>query len=309
MHLVINGDKMSIHLYSDSFGECTWEKGHWPFELAKMQKQKLLSNGAGGTGPNWSLKKLIRDYESNKIRKFDTVIVLLSDQKRMEFPWLEHEGVSADGMFLLAEEIRKDSQLHIQLKGGEITKDSSDEEIQEHFNLLHPLFNNIVQVVIYDKTRFFKHENEIKTVANTLGPMFLYENVKNITFLHLLSKQNKKIKFLVFTCFSLNHYTSKCKNFNIESTGLLDKLDFENLNSPNFYYVRTPISFMVGIIRTKAALYNHMTEKQNINFAKFCNDILNNDDPDTSWFAYEYYDDPFAEDFGDEPPPPTFIYE
>ena len=296
MHLEINGDKMTIHLYSDSFGESTWEKGHWPFELAKMQKQKLLAHGNGGTGPNFSLKKLIRDYENNEIRKFDTVIVLLSDQKRMEFPWLEHERLS-DGIFLIAEEIRKDSNLHIYLKGGEITEDSTDEEIQAHLD--------------YDKRKYFKHKNEIKTVANTLGSMFLYENVKNITFLHLLSKQNKNIKFLIFTCFSLNHYTSNYKNFNIKSTKLLDELDFENLNSPNFYYVRTPISFMVGTYREPQndVLHNHMTEKQNINFAKFCNDVLNNDNPDTSWFANEYYDDPFAEDQELEPPPPPFIYE
>ena len=296
MHLGINGDKMTIHLYSDSFGESHWKKGHWPFELAKMQKENLLSNGRGGTGPNWSLKRLIRDYESNDIKNFDTVIVLLSDQKRMEFPWLDHERLS-DGIFLLAEEIKEDSSVHTYLKGGNLTKDSTDEEKQ--------LYSD------YNKTRYSKYKNEIKTVANTLGSMFLYENVKNITFLHLLSKQNKTIKFLVFTCFSLNHYTSNYKNFNIKSTRLLDKLDFENLNSPNFYYVRTPISFMVGIYRgfRHDLIHNHMTEEQNINFARFCNDILNGDNPDSSWFANEYYDDPFAEDQELEPPPPPFIYE
>lgn len=287
---------MTIHLYSDSFGESTWEKGHWPFELSKMRKQKLCANGSGGTGPNWSLKRLIRDYESNEIKNFDTVIVLLSDQKRMEFPWLDHERLS-DGIFLLAEEIRKNSRLHSYLKGGDITEDSTDEEIQMHLE--------------YDKTRYSKYKKEIKTVANTLGSMFLYENVKNITFLHLLSKQNKTIKFLIFTCFSLNHHTSKYKNFNIKSTKLLDALDFENLNTPNFYYVRTPISFMVGTHRGPEynVFHNHMSEKQNINFAKFCNDILNDETPDTSWFANEYYDDPFAEHQDPEPPPPVFIYE
>ena len=44
-------------------------------------------------------------------------------------------------------------------------------------------------------------------------------------------------------------------------------------------------------------------------FALFCNAILNKEDPDTSWFAYTAYDDPFAEHLGTEPPPPIFIYE
>ena len=140
--------------------------------------------------------------------------------------------------------------------------------------------------------------------------MFLYENVKNITFLHLLSKQFKN-KFLVFTCFSLDHFTSRYKNFNITSTRLLHKLKFDYLNSPNFYFVNTPISYMVGATEGDdwSDISNHMTTEQNKKFASMCNDILNNDTPDTSWFKYTPYDDPFAEDFGDEPPPPRFIYE
>ena len=145
MRLVINGDEMTIHLYSDSFGESHWEKGHWPFELAEMRQQKLYANGNGGTGPNWSLKKLIRDYECKKIKNFDVVIVLLSDQKRMEFPWLHNEKLS-DGIFLLAEDIQKDSKLNIYLKGGEITEDSTQEEIQTHIE--------------YDKTRYSKYKND-----------------------------------------------------------------------------------------------------------------------------------------------------
>ena len=277
---------MTIHIYSDSFGEDYCEKGHWPFELAKLQQQNIVGNGTGGTGPNWSLRKLIRDLEENKFDRHDSVIVLLSDQKRMEFPWLDHEQL-ADGIFLLAENIDRKSELSTNLQNNKI--------------------------------RYKKHEPEIKTVANTLGPMFLYENVKNITFLHLLSKNFKKfkflvfstIKFLVFTCFSLDHYTSKYKNFNIESTKLLHDLDFDYLNTSNFYYVPTPISYMVGKYNgeEQIVLHNHMTPDQNKKFALLCNDILKGDAPDTSWFVYTPYDDPFAEHQGTEPPPPIFIYE
>ena len=159
--------------------------------------------------------------------------------------------------------------------------------------------------------QYKNYKSEIKAVANTLGPMYLYENVKNITFLHLLSKQFKKYNFLVFTCFSLDHFTSKYKNFNIKSTKLLHDLDFEYLNTYNFYYVSTPISYMVGKYHgpPKDVLDNHMTVEQNEKFALFCSDILNKEEPDSSWFVYTAYDDPFAEHQGSEPPPPMFIYE
>ena len=304
---------MTIHIYSDSFGE-EYSVGTWPVELGKLQNQKVVCNGKGGTGPNWSLRKLITHLEdslrllriSTPLEPQDTIIVLLSDQKRMEFPWLDDDKLS-DGIFLLAEDIheqtngkiRAEASLLNYLKGGE------DSESKDDFALAHDLHQRNIR---YDKYRYKKHEPEIKTVANTLGPMFLYENVKNITFLHLLSKQFKSFKFLVFTCFSLDHHTSKYKNFNIESTKLLHDLDFDYLNTPNFYFVPTPISYMVGS-SFHQRLKNHMTTDQNIKFGKMCNDILNNNDPDTSWFVYKPYDDPFAEHQGTEPPPPTFIYE
>ena len=56
---------------------------------------------------------------------------------------------------------------------------------------------------------------------------------------------------------------------------------------------------------------NHMSVEQNKNFALFCNAILNNEEPDSSWFANVSYEDPNAvairEEF--EPAPPVFIYE
>jgi hypothetical protein len=282
MHLQINGNKMTIHIYSDSFG-ANDGPGTWPAELEKLQNQEVISKGCGGTGPNWSLRKLITHLGGphdlyRHFKSQDTIIVLLSDQKRMEFPWLE-KGLT-DGQFLSAENPPLPSD-----------------------TLLTFFRSTIPQYQTY--------ESEVKIVANTLGPMFLYENVKNITFLHLLSKQFKKFNFLVFTCFSLDHFTSKYKNFNIKSTKLLHDLNFECLNTTNFYYVSTPISYMVGKYHgpPKDVLDNHMTVEQNEKFALFCNAILNKEDPDTSWFAYTAYDDPFAEHLGTEPPPPIFIYE
>jgi len=289
---------MTIHIYSDSFGEDT-QSGTWPFELEKLQQQKVISYGGQGVGPNWSLRKLVEILEDPLFFKpKDAIVIFLSDQKRIEFPWLEQDFHS-DGIFLLAEDNHEQNTdagrtLLNYLKGGNVIENSAQEDSEGNIR--------------YDKYRYKKYASEIKTVANTLGPMFLYENVKNITFLHLLSKQFRSFKFLVFTCFSLDHHTSKYKNFNIESTKLLHDLDFDYLNTPNFYFVPTPISYMVGS-SFHQRLKNHMTTDQNIKFGKMCNDILNNNDPDTSWFVYKPYDDPFAEHQGTEPPPPTFIYE
>ena len=55
---------MTIHIYSDSFGE-EYSVGTWPVELGKLQNQKVLCNGKGGTGPNWSLRKLITHLEDS----------------------------------------------------------------------------------------------------------------------------------------------------------------------------------------------------------------------------------------------------
>ena len=301
---------MTIHIYSDSFGE-EYSVGTWTAKLGKLQNQIVVCNGKGGTGPNWSLRKLItqledsikgeRDYHHKSVHEFlepqDTIIVLLSDQKRMEFPWLDNEKLS-DGIFLLADDTHEQNTnagrtLLNYLKGGVEGGDLIDDNPKN---------------IRYDKYQYKKYASEIKTVANTLGPMFLYENVKNITFLHLLSHQFRSFKFLVFTCFSLDHHTSKYKNFNIESTKLLHNLDFNYLNTPNFYFVPTPISYMVGSSFSQRRK-NHMTKSQNIKFGTMCNDILNNNDPDMSWFVHKPYDDPFAEHQEPEPPPPTFIYE
>jgi hypothetical protein len=240
---------MTVHIYSDSFGFDT-QSGTWPFELEKLQQQKVISYGGQGVGPNWSLRKLVENLEDPLFFKpKDAIVIFLSDQKRMEFPWLEIDSHS-DGIFLLAE-------------------DMSD----------CPSGLGLQSLKQYET-----HKSEIKIVANTLGPMFLYENVKNITFLHLLSKNFKKFKFLVFNSFNLNHFTSEYKNFNIKSTKLLDALDFDSLNTPNFYYEPTPMVWSMVRLSTASSFGNHMTVEQNKNFALFCNAILNDEEPDISWF-------------------------
>ena len=173
MHLEISGNNMTIHVYSDSFGE-NYEPGTWPFELEKLQNQEVICNGQGGTGPNWSLRKLITHLEDPSSRLTyapehqDTIIVLLSDQKRMEFPWLEKDG-HADGQFLLAENMPLPDTLPSRFANPERGR------------------------------QYKNYKSEIKAVANTLGPMYLYENVKNISrtiFLdRFIVRQNEKCIF------------------------------------------------------------------------------------------------------------------
>ena len=56
-----------IHVYSDSFGE-THGAGTWPAKLEYIREEEVKINGSGGTGPNWSLRKLINDLETSKIK-------------------------------------------------------------------------------------------------------------------------------------------------------------------------------------------------------------------------------------------------
>jgi hypothetical protein len=255
---------MSIHIYSDSFGFDTQPKT-WPYELEKLRKQNVISYGGQGVGSNWSLRKLVENLEDSLFfESEDVIIIFLSDQKRMEFPWLEKDSHS-DGIFLLAEDMSI-------CPSGLINQNLKQYET---------------------------HKSEIKTVANTLGPMFLYENVKNITFLHLLSKNFKKFKFLVFNSFNLNHFTSEYKNFNIKSTKLLDALNFDSLNTTNFHYESVPMAWLTVRHDGDHPIGNHMTVEQNENFALYCNAVLNNEEPDRSWFKNSTFNGKFDK----------FIYE
>ena len=255
---------MTIHIYGDSFGADFDEEETWPVVLSKLKKEQISVHAVAGTGPNWSLKKLINDLD-NVISEYDNIVFLLSDQKRLEFYFLKEEGHSTVVMY---EMLKNDT-----LKLNE------------------------------EQTYIGNYHREIKELAQTLGPMFLYENVKNITFLHLISKQFKKIRFVVFTCFDLDNYSSLVKDFGITElyTKFLKELRFDSLEHTNFYYMNIPINQMVkyydhAFYSVPRKIYNHMSPSQNLKFAKLVYDIIMNKEPDTTWFE-------------NEPIKPIFIYE
>ena len=66
----------------------------------------------------------------------------------------------------------------------------------------------------------------MKIMAQSLGPMFLYENVKNVLFLKFLSIHYPKVRFVVFTVFTLNNCIQHYENFNVKSLELLKKNEF-----------------------------------------------------------------------------------
>lgn len=282
-HLVTNGDKVTIHIYGDSFGAAHHNDETWPVVLSNLKKEKIRVLCKSGTGPNYSLKKLLSDLEYEKIKNFDTIVFLLSDQKRLEFPFLQNSQ-HAGGVFRLLD----DSWQHPYQPGPGVT--------DETLNIMSD------QSYLND----FKHE--IKVVAQTLGPMFLYENVKNITFLHLISQQFKKIRFVVFTCFSLEHYLSYYKDFNISLVKIFESLKFECLDTDNFDYVKIPIGHMVGVNENaEPILHNHMTVEQNKKFGQFVYDIIMFNEIDKSWFVKTQPYDDIVEN--DRPIESLFIYE
>ena len=79
---------MTIHIYGDSFGADFHHYETWPMVLSKLKNEKLRVLAKCGTGPNFSLPILLNDLQNYNIKKFDTVVFLLSDQKRLEFPFL-----------------------------------------------------------------------------------------------------------------------------------------------------------------------------------------------------------------------------
>ena len=62
MHLVINGDEMTIHIYSDSYGQDCDTGWTWPEVLGDLRDETFVNNGLGGTGPNFSMRKLVKDF-------------------------------------------------------------------------------------------------------------------------------------------------------------------------------------------------------------------------------------------------------
>lgn len=239
-----------IWVFGDSLASNYYDKNSWPKILSYMKNEKIEVFAKGGTGPNYSFNLMFERLEHH-IRDNDTVIFIISDQKRLEFPWLKDPGHSSI-MFRLTED-----ELDLYIRG-------------RHRYLL-------------------KHVEDAKIISQTLGPMFLYENVKNITFLHLLSKNFKNIKFLVFTSFDLNNTISNYKNFNIKSTSVFDKLDFKDLCGDNFIYFEYPIFDIIGDNMNETL--NHMTVEQNKQFAKLVVDLLDNNSIDRSWFQQDKYKD------------------
>lgn len=274
---------MTIHIYGDSFGADFSHRETWPMVLSELKNENLRVLAKGGTGPNFSLPLLINDLQYYNIKKFDTVIFLLSDQKRLEFPFLKNSQHSG-GVFRVTE----DDWQHPFQPGPDVI----DETLR----------------VMTDQSYLNDFKHEIKVIAKTLGPMFLYENVKNITFLHLLSQQFKNIRFVIFTCFSLENYLSYYEDFGIDSVELLNSLKFDSLDTDNFDYVKIPIGHMVGQNVTNLPhLNNHMTPEQNLKFGKFVYDIIMYNEPDKTWFVKDApYDDVIE---NDRPIEPLFIYE
>ena len=280
---------MTIHIYGDSFGADFSHRETWPVVLSELKNENLRVLAKCGTGPNFSLPLLINDLQYYNIKKFDTVIFLLSDQKRLEFPFLKNSQHSG-GVFRLSE----DDWQHPFQPGPGVT----DETLR----------------VMTDQSYLNDFKNEIKAIAKTLGPMFLYENVKNITFLHLLSQQFKNIRFVIFTCFSLENYLSYYDDFGIDSVELLNSLKFDSLDTDNFDYVKIPIGHMVGQFKEpldenspEMRLCNHMTPEQNKKFGQFVYDVIMYNELDKSWFVTDNpYDDVVEKD---RPIEPLFIYE
>ena len=281
---------MTIHIYGDSFGAEYDDDETWPVVLSNLKKEEAVIYAQAGTGPNWSLKMFIDHLEKDEIKNFDTVVFLLSDHKRLEFPFLENKQHTGGTFRIL-------------------------EEKWQHPFQPGPCVTQRVLDTMGDQSYLNDYVSEIRVIAQTLGPMFLYENVKNITFLHLISKQYKKIRFVVFTCFSLEHYLPHYEDFNIKSTKLLHSLNFESLDGGNFDYVKIPIGHMVGqnvsnsnhVYNQESILKNHMSPDQNKKFGKFVYDIIMYNEPDKSWFSTgEPYDDITEQD---RPVEPLFIYE
>jgi|APSaa5957512535_1039671.scaffolds.fasta_scaffold00139_17 hypothetical protein len=275
---------MTIHIFGDSFAcicENVTDKCCWPHRLSVLKKENVRGFGKAGSGPNDALTKLVFQLEEELIKPHDTVFVALSDQKRLNFSFLKNKNDSAYGIFQIAEDDYAGDAHFMKKVAGNTSQN----------------FESILKL-----------GNEIKIIAQSLGPMFLYENVKNISFLRLIANNFKNIRFIVFTCFSLDHYISYYKNFNITSTKLLNSLIFDSLDSSNFDYVKIPIGHIVGqASNSDIFLLNHMTSEQNMKFAQLVYDVIMYNKIDKSWFVKDVpYDDP---DESFKKMEPLFIYE
>jgi hypothetical protein len=256
---------MTIHVYGDSFG-ADHDEGTWPWKLSKLQKEKLICNAVGGTGPNHALEKFFNHLENKKLKDYDKVVILLSDQKRLDFPFTKE---FYSGIFRIGSDDPLD----------EIINRTLDQ--QREWNI---------------KNRgedMYEYGKEIQFMAKSLGPMFVYENLKNILLLKFIADQYKKIRFIVFTCFTLNNCLQHYTNFRVKSLMMLMKMNLDLIQGDNFDYIKTPVISMAGMRAgdEKKGGKNHMTIEDNMRFAQLVYDIINFNDYDTSWFADDYYVD------------------
>ena len=150
----------------------------------------------------------------------------------------------------------------------------------------------LISVLVY--YNFYNHAETMKIMAQSLGPMFLYENVKNVLFLKFLSIHYPKVRFVVFTVFTLNNCIQHYENFNVKSLELLKKMNFDVLTENNFDFIKTPVISAAGMKAGNPNVKNesnHMRVEENQKFAEMVYKIINYEEYDTDWFADDAYID------------------
>lgn len=262
---------MTIHIYGDSFAAEYDKEGTWPYDLCQMLNEKMINHAKAGTGPNYSLCKLLEHLEKNEIKDYDKIIILLSDAKRLQFPFTDN---FYSGIFRYGESTSMPQHAEATLK------DQCLKNIETMGD--DPYYN------------FYNHAETMKIMAQSLGPMFLYENVKNVLFLKFLSIHYPKVRFVVFTVFTLNNCIQHYENFNVKSLELLKKMNFDVLTENNFDFIKTPVISAAGMKGGDPGIKNtsnHMRLEENQKFAEMVYKIINYEEYDTDWFADDAYID------------------
>lgn len=240
---------MNIIIYGDSYGSDYQNPHTWPNLLPELINKKIINNAVPGEGPTTTMNKFLDDFSKQKYSRDSEYIILLSDPTRMDYPFLREKYHACNAFEISSKNI------------------PPPEETQYLLN----------------------YHYELQTISHSLGSFFIYENIKNVLLLKLIS-DTYNLKILTFMCFN---YSKIEKYFGVsKSKNILENLNFSKIKSDNFYFFEIPLVDICGDYRYH--ICNHMSIEVNKKFAKLVKNLLYNEPYDNSWFEKDENNDPYA---------------
>jgi hypothetical protein len=244
-----------IYLYGDSFvenepAENLGQRDHerWYQMLSKNLGEEHENYGKCGEGPASSLAKFHRHLEEGHFKPNPKFVFFLSSPYRIPWTWLkpqEDPKYSPSG-----KEPRRN--------GVGISSAYQDWDVEyEKMNHPHPREVPLNAEYYYTPEEYFTQTSVYESLQDELD----HQNLKNVAYLHTLSKLNNW-PMMVFRVFGMNPNPFR-KKYDVSH------FDFEKLNDDTFHFYSTPMNDhsskeWVDEWIAEAGTMNHFTHRNHI---------------------------------------------